>query len=374
MFGQLRELAGRHEIVLVCCDVPQDREPIPFALRAVEVVERSPCPSWRRLLRMVGGLPPWVAQVSSLRMRARVRQIALEQSFDAVLLYELNAVQYCPAELRPRALVNVEDPQHLKFRRMRELSVWSRAQRVTLAIHAWMLGSYERRSLGRFGRVLMLSEADARDFSRPTSRSSVAAVPYGVEAPPASDLVPFAERRPGMVVFSGNMFHPPNVDAMLFFLADIFPGILREDAQAQLYVVGADPDPRIRSAAAAYGDHVLITGRVPSVSDYLRKAMVSVCPVRLPIGVQTKVLEALACGTPVVTTFAGNRGIGGVPGRDLWAEDEPEAFGRRVASLLRGEHWQEMAAGGRRLVTERFTWARSAEALEREIVHVSGAA
>jgi glycosyltransferase involved in cell wall biosynthesis len=88
--------------------------------------------------------------------------------------------------------------------------------------------------------------------------------------------------------------------------------------------------------AGSLGEHVVITGKVDDVSEYLRQAVVSICPVRLKVGVQTKILEALTFGTPVVTTSAGNSGIAGRSGEEMWVEDDPRNFAFRVVSLLRG--------------------------------------
>src|SRR5438034_898194 len=87
---------------------------------------------------------------------------------------------------------------------------------------------------------------------------------------------------------------------------------------------------------------------------------------------QTKVLEALACGTPVVTTSAGNNGIRGVSGEHLYVADDPASFAANVVSLLRGEQWSKLAEQGRQLVLDNFTWEMSARRLEQictEVLH-----
>ena len=93
--------------------------------------------------------------------------------------------------------------------------------------------------------------------------------------------------------------------------------------------------------------------------------MVSACPVRLRIGTQTKILEALACGTPVVTSSAGNHGIGGASGEHLYVADDPEEFAKKISTLLRGERWSELSENGRRFVEDNFTWEKSALKLEQ---------
>ncbi|HEY6007469.1 MAG TPA: glycosyltransferase, partial [Geobacteraceae bacterium] len=72
-------------------------------------------------------------------------------------------------------------------------------------------------------------------------------------------------------------------------------------------------------------------------------------------GIIVKVLDALAAGTPVVTTSYGNEGVGGVPGRDLLVADDAPAFAEAVARLLTDSAYAErLAASGRAFVAERY--------------------
>ena len=162
---------------------------------------------------------------------------------------------------------------------------------------------------------------------------------------------------------TGNMYHPPNVDAVEFFCIDIFPLICQRDPSANLWLVGANPVATVRKWAR--DPRIKVTGFVPGVRTYLREAMVSVCPVRLRIGAQTKILEALACGTPVVTTSAGNYGIGAVAGQHLYVADDPREFADRVVSLLSAEEWNELSQNGQRFVRDNFSWENSSAKLEQ---------
>ena len=131
-----------------------------------------------------------------------------------------------------------------------------------------------------------------------------------------------------------------------------------------LLIVGANPDYRIREAAQKFSKQVVITGKVDNLLSYIKRATVSICPVRLEVGVQTKVLEALSCGTPVVTTVAGNSGVNGMSGFQLWSEDNPQKFAERVAELLDGIEWLKLSQEGRKLVINNFSWDNSGRQLE----------
>jgi glycosyltransferase involved in cell wall biosynthesis len=375
-YNNVKELAKRHSLYLICGETPKEPGDVAQLVDRVEIVGRRTFPRFLRLATgffyMLVGVPTSVSIYASASMRKRVAKLVQEEDFHALLLYEISSIQFCPPSARVRAIVNIEDPPALRLIRLRDLSVWSWWMRLKLGLHARVTKSYERRFLGSMAKVLLLSDADLRDMQNCGGPTNLAQITYGVDQRNDSAIASYKDRVEGMIVLSGNMHHPANVDAVLFFLQQIFDAVLTEYPSATLYIVGAAPDRRIASAASRFGKGVVITGQVPEIAEYLGRARVSICPIRLKIGVQTKILEALALGTPVVTTSAGNSGVGGRPGTELWVEDDSQRFADRVVSLLRGEGWATMSRAGRTLVATRYSWARSAGQLEAYIGQLGG--
>jgi glycosyltransferase involved in cell wall biosynthesis len=299
-------------------------------------------------------------------MEKEVKSRLNTTKYDVVLLFEMSTIQYCPSSCFHEMAVFIEDPQSIRLHRLAQLSICSLWRRVKLYILSYVTSGYENRVLPKMGEVFLLSEEDASDMRKQGSFQNLACVPYGVEQRAQMEIGDYKDRERA-IVFSGNMFHLPNIDGALFLLDDIFPLILRECPSAVLWIVGADPDKRIFAAAEKFGKQIVITGRVDDVSGYIKRATVSVCPVQLKIGVQTKILESLSWGTPVVTTSAGNSGVGGTTGTHLWVEDEASMLAQRICELLRGQNWNTLSNEGRKLAMERFSWENSAAQLERHL-------
>lgn len=369
-YNCMQLLSRRHHIELVCFQ-PMDKfdEPLECIDRIELIIKNklSVFAKWGRYFsHMLIGEPPSVSAYASCDLQNKVREVIQGGKFDAILLFEMSVIQFCPSASFHKLVVNIEDPQSIRLYRMGELpilSLWTKAKLFTLAK---ITSLYEKRVLHKVEKVFLLSEADMHDMQKQGGYTNLAYMSYGVDQRVAAEIVDY-ENRENAIVFSGNMYHPPNVDGALFFLKDIFPLILRESPAAVLWIVGADPDARIYEAAAVFGKQVVITGRVDDVAGYIKRAAVSVCPVRLKIGVQTKILEALSWGTPVVTTSAGNSGVGGASGTHLWIEDETNLFAEKVCDLLQGQDWKKMSVNGRLLVAERFTWEDSVGQLERHL-------
>jgi len=143
----------------------------------------------------------------------------------------------------------------------------------------------------------------------------------------------------------------------------VLPRIRREVPDAQLYIVGMDPNPAVRRLAD--GDRVMVTGRVEDVRPYFDSAAVAVAPLRVARGLQNKVLEAMAMRVPVVASPAAFEGISATAGQDLLVAAEPEEFSRAVVSLLRDPAARErFAAAGRACVESNHNWSRLLERLE----------
>lgn len=369
--NSMRELRGRFTVDLVC-PLPQGAgmdELNSLVDVATYVPRASPSRSarWRsHLRRLVMWEPPLYGDADFRSVQEVVRERIRASRYDAFLLFEITALECCPPDILSRAAVQMEDPQSIKYERIGRLPIFPFFQRLKWKFLAQLMRRYEARALPKVGRVLLLSENDVLDMRSKTGLSNLAHVPYGIDAREDSKILDYSAREHA-IVYSGNMFHSPNVDGALFLLSEIFPKVLRHRPEAQLWIVGANPDARLVKAAQKYGRSVVITGRVEDVSVYIRRAMVSVCPVRLRVGVQTKILEALSWGTPVVTTSAGNAGIAGVSGKHLWEVDDPGMFAKKICELLAGVSWQEMADAGRSLVRDNFTWGHSALLLEEQL-------
>jgi glycosyltransferase involved in cell wall biosynthesis len=359
-YHSMKYLAKRHSIDFVSFMPEHDTDNnITFITRQT-LVSRTDLPVALCIVAKVLGIPT----LAVINLRKTVTLMLKQKSYDAVLLFGMTAIQYCPPESYEKLFVNIEDPQSLRFSRIAELSVLSLRQKIQYRVLKYLWARNEARLLPRLAKVFLLSECDKEEMAKLGAYDNLAYLPYGVNINAFEKTFTYEERERA-VIFSGNMDHPANVDAALWLLTDIFPCILKACPAVKLWIVGANPDPRIRALASAYGDQVVITGRVDDLKMYIKRATVSICPVRVKIGVQTKILEAMACSTPVVTTSAGNRGINGVSGRELWVEDNPACLAQKVVDLLLAKDWAYLSEQGKKLVETRFTWEASVEQLEQ---------
>jgi glycosyltransferase involved in cell wall biosynthesis len=160
---------------------------------------------------------------------------------------------------------------------------------------------------------------------------------------------------PDSLVFSGALTYEANYDAMRYFLAEIYPLVRSMVPGVRLQITGRSSGIDLR--ALALDSSVVITGYLPDVRPVVAGSWVCVVPLRLGGGTRLKILEAMALGTPVVTTTKGAEGLEVVPGEDIIIADHPATFAAATADLLRDERLREkLARNARRLVKEKYGW------------------
>jgi sugar transferase (PEP-CTERM/EpsH1 system associated) len=160
---------------------------------------------------------------------------------------------------------------------------------------------------------------------------------------------------PGHLVFVGVMDYHPNVEGCRWFCDEILPTVQERVPGARLSIVGSHPTPEVERLGSRPG--VEVTGFVDEPMDWLRRASVSVAPLRIARGIQNKVLEALAMGLPVVGTTSATQGVEGTPGRDYLVADDASAQIEAVCGLLRdSERARELGRCGREFVEEHYDW------------------
>jgi glycosyltransferase involved in cell wall biosynthesis len=209
--------------------------------------------------------------------------------------------------------------------------------------------------------ILVVSEPDRQRCLRDHPGRNVLLIPNGVDCA-AIRPGAFRDKGPLLLLFTGDMGFEPNVQAGLCLATLIFPNVRQMYPDAELHLVGRHPDPRIR---ALEGTSIKVTGEVPAMIPYLHAATVFVAPLATGAGTRTKLLEAMAAGLPIVTTRVGIEGIDASDGHQVLLADPPGAFTAAVLRLLADPaERRRLGAAARRLMEERYDWARCLAPLE----------
>jgi glycosyltransferase involved in cell wall biosynthesis len=172
-----------------------------------------------------------------------------------------------------------------------------------------------------------------------------------------------AGREPKTVLVSGKMSYHANVAMVLRLVESIMPAVWARDPEVSVVIVGKDPPRRIQELTQ--DARVTVTGTVKDIRPYLRKATIAAAPVEYGAGIQNKVLEAMACGTPVVATPQAVSAIDLKPGEDALVSEEAGTFAGSILALLDNKDLQRtLGENGRAFVERNHRWSAIAGQLE----------
>jgi glycosyltransferase involved in cell wall biosynthesis len=220
---------------------------------------------------------------------------------------------------------------------------------------------YEARLAAQFDRVLVTSEIDRDALQALSPRASIEVLPNGVDPEYFSPREDW--REPNTIVFSGKMSYHANVAATHYLIDQIMPRVWQRQPAAKLIIAGSRPPKSIR-LAAQHDQRLEVTGALADMRTALWRASVSVAPLLYGAGIQNKVLEAFACGLPVV---ASARALAALPLAKSAAliADEPQAFADSVLDILKDAALRaRLSAAGRAYVEHEHAWQTVAQHLE----------
>ncbi len=170
---------------------------------------------------------------------------------------------------------------------------------------------------------------------------------------------PFGERRD--LVFVGGLQHPPNTDAVTWFVREVFPRVRSELPEVNFHVIGSKVPDAIRALA---DEHVRVHGFVEDIVPYMDGCRVSVAPLRYGAGVKGKVNMAMSYGLPVAATTIAVEGMHVRVGEDVLVADDAAAFAAGVVRLYRDEAlWKRLSANGLANVERHFSFDAARDAL-----------
>lgn len=236
---------------------------------------------------------------------------------------------------------------------------------------------FEREALGRFDRIVAVSEQDRVQFEQRYGLRNVTAIPTGVDLDyfsPASDngTGRNGDTTVASIVFTGSMDWMPNIDGIRFFMDDVWPIIAARRPDASVTVVGREPPQSLVAAARQRNLPWTFTGFVDDVRPYVRASGVYVIPLRVGGGTRLKVFEAMAMGCPIVSTQIGVEGLPVEAGRHYLAADSAQDFAGAVAHLMdHPEEASRMAAEARAFVEANASSRIAARAFEEVCVRAA---
>lgn len=367
-FNIIRHLTGRGHAVTVAS----------LARSAAELEEarglKDHCAE--RLIEVVPALPAWARTVAALptrrpssfgyfhspRLQARITAALATGRYDLVFVHCSSVAPYVAQprlQSQPLYVLDFGDVDSQKWRE------YAAHRRFPLSVGFWL----EAVKLERTERLL----SEDFDLCTCTTRGELESL-RGLGATGPTDWFPNgvdaeffqpdpAPYDPDLVSFVGRMDYFPNQQGVQTFCREVLPRLRERRPAVRFEIVGADPSPEIRRLADLPG--VSVTGSVPDVRPFVRRAALTVAPLAIARGTQNKILESLAMGVPVVCSREAAGGVDATPGEHLLVAEDTAGFVNAVLSVLEDPpRRRALATAGRARVLSNHSWPASMRRLD----------
>lgn len=372
-FHTLKHLAEKHRIYLGAFVDDQDDWQYRKDLEKIcEEVFLCPLNSIKAKLRSIKGFyrrePLTLSYYDDRRMREWVRRTMQGKGVRNTYVFSSSMAQYIEdgeftAETNIADFVDVDSD---KWEQYASVKRWPMSWLYGREAH--YLQQYEKRLASMFDAIMFVSSYEAEFFGKiaPESTSRIGWINNGVDFnyfSPARNYQQQLESEKKIIVFTGAMDYWANVDAVCWFVSEVFNKVHEVLPESLFFIVGAKPVKNVRQLSASPG--VVVTGSVADVRPYLAHAHLSVAPLRIARGVQNKVLESMAMGVPVVATHAAVEGILPATREQVMVCDEPDQMQKLVIQcLLKGINTQQKQAV-RKSIIEEYSWKKNLSHIDR---------
>ncbi|MDJ0576843.1 MAG: glycosyltransferase family 4 protein [Xenococcaceae cyanobacterium MO_234.B1] len=315
------------------------------------------------------GIPPNVLYLYSEDIQQWVDRAVAAKRFDAITCeHSVNEIY-----IRPQwrnivtTVIDIHSSIYRTCKNQLETNTSDNPRRDRLYLP--LLRRYEKNSLQKFSQIVVTTDEDQKQMEAFAPEAKVTIIANGVDL----HTFPYRTHDPNNhnIVFVGGLDYFVNIDAACFFSKEVFPLIQQRFPDATLTLVGSKPAPEVIELTKQ-NSAITVTGRVPSIAEYLHQATVAVAPLRTGFGMKIKTLEYMAAGTPVVGSDRGLEGIEvsgeGIALRALRANTVPE-YVKAITSLFNdAELRATLSRNGRELIEREYTWSSLAQKYEKVIL------
>ncbi len=328
-------------------------------------------PKWKSSMKAVLGFfshrPLQVAFFRTSKFQRSLNQLLQKENFDAIHVQHIRMAQYFEGHSNlENVILDLPDAFSLYWKR--------RIEKSHNFFHKWFttfefqrLFKYELQMIPKFKKVLVCSREDQQYLIENTG-IQVELLQNGV------NTEVFAPRQHSFirnrVLFTGNMDYAPNIDAVSYFVEEIWPKVLVKVPNARFVIAGQRPVAKVLSLKS---ENIDVTGFIPNLADEYAKAHVVVSPLRIGAGTQNKVLEALSMNIPVVSTNVGYSGLELEHDEGIALSLNSDEFAENVINLLCDDDFRNnLGINGGEKIRTRFSWQGIAIQLQSYFQQITG--
>lgn len=361
-FNQIKELSKKHQIILFALnDGKLDENAVTEMkkyCRAISILPLSKITIAKNLFRSVfSGLPLQVGYFYFNKAQKKIDELIKKHSPDHIYCQLIRTSEYAkPYKNIPKTL-DYMDVFSKGIERRKSSDPFY--MRPLLAIEYKRLLKYENSVFDYFNNRTIISEQDRKLIPHPENHK-IKVIPNGVDT---DYFKPVQRKKEYDILFNGNMNYPPNVESVEYLVEKIMPYVWNKMPGVRLLISGASPNGRVKELES---EKVIVSGWVDDVRENYAKSRILVAPMQISIGLQNKLLEAMAMQIPCITSALANNALGARHNEEIMVAEKPEQYALQILELLNDEKKAKyIAMNGYKFAVNNFNWKTTTAMLEQ---------
>ncbi|HEX8514723.1 MAG TPA: glycosyltransferase [Bacteroidia bacterium] len=361
-FNQIRELSKKHQVILFALnDGRLDENAVNEMKKYCVAISIMPLPKQtvvRNLARsFFTGLPMQVGYFYFQKAQDKINELVNKHRPDHIYCQLIRTAEYVKKFPQIPKTLDYMDVFSKGIERRKSSDPFY--MKPLLAMEYNRLLKYEHKVFSWFTNKTIISAQD-RDLIPHPDRLQIKVIPNGVDT---GFFKPLERKKEFELLFNGNMNYPPNIESVEYLVEKIMPYIWSKMPAVRLLISGASPNARVMELES---ERVVVSGWVDDVRENYAKSKILVAPMQISIGLQNKLLEAMAMQIPCVTSSLANNALGAKHDEQIMVADEPRQYALQIMELLNNEaKAKQIAQNGYRFAVNNFNWTGTTGMLEK---------
>ena len=354
VYFQLKHLAINNEIHLIAIDgKPINKEQFEAVSPFCKSMQVFVLPLYKRIIQLVLSLfcevPLQVAYFYNGKIRRKIEKSIIQLNPDAIHCHLIRTTEY---------IKNVKGiPKSLDFMDAFGIGMEKRQnternffKRLLFSYEKNRLYSYENQVFGFIDKFCIISSQD-RDSIKSSKANEIKIIPNGVDF---ESFYPRNEKKIYDILFMGNMGYPPNIAAVQFLANEIMPLVVKILPEIKLLIAGVGAPKSIKMLQS---NNIDVIEHFGHISDSIAISKIMLAPMQISIGLQNKIIQAMAMKVPCIVSPASNNAIKAANNVSIVEANTPAEYSTAIIELLKnGEMAATIGEKGYNFVKENFSW------------------
>lgn len=366
VYYQLKYLSINNEIHLVAIN---EKSVTKSELAAISPYCKSiqvfVLPLYKRIIQLLISpfkrLPLQVAFFYNKGIKKRIDQLINEISPEHIHCHLIRTTEYVKENTKIKKSLDFMDAFG-KGMEKREKIERNFIKKLLYKYEKKLLYNYEANVFGFIDTFCIISTQDKNSI--PSLRSKeINVIPNGVDF---EIFYPKEKEKKYDLLFMGNLGYPPNIDAIEFLSNEIMPLVKKNKPTVKLLIAGINAPKHIKKLQS---ENINIIEHFDDISDSIALSKIMLAPMKISIGLQNKILQAMAMKTPCVVSSLSNNAIKAPNNKSIIEANTPSEFLKEIVELLNNEQKMfEIGQEGYLFVKEHYSWEKQNELFSKLIL------